>query len=305
MGQRVADILSLVWNHPANREAKLRATLRALVWQLYKRATGGTVDVTLPSGMRLRVHPGSAVGGLAVYCSGRADFDETAFLEVYLRPGDTFLDVGANVGLYTLLAAGWTGPKGRVVAFEPSSDSRGRLAENVALNHLEQRVQIVGSAVGSETGTVRFVTGQDCQNRIHTDLDHGAYEELPCVRLDEALAGERIALAKMDVEGAEALALRGATELLKQANPPVWLLEVNDSLKKYGADAQGLVTWLDRIGYDLGTYSAETRTVDLRPNAWRGSQNAFAIARARQTELTQRIPGLTFAAEATALRRAA
>ena len=165
---------------------------------------------------------------------GLPDYHEMKFLIDYLAPGDAFLDIGANTGIYSLLAASMIGSEGCVDAFEPDERSRDRFSENIILNRF-RGIHIHPQAVGSTSEQVRFLRDRDVGNRIRTSLDGGqATVELECVCLDE-VAGERLyALGKMDVEGAEPLVLQGAQRMLAAGNPPVWLLELNGKLHDYG-----------------------------------------------------------------------
>ena len=82
--------------------------------------------------MTLRCYPDSPSASAMIYCHDSPDFHEMNFIRRYLRAGDTFLDIGANIGVYSLLAASRVGPSGRVVAFEPAKQaSKKNRAESV------------------------------------------------------------------------------------------------------------------------------------------------------------------------------
>src|SRR5262249_17858089 len=130
----------------------------------------------------------------------------------YLRSGDVVVDVGANVGLYTLTGAVGVGPKGKVYAIEPNPRIAGYLAGNVELNGCNQ-VTIFNLAVGESDGTLALTdTGQDDQNRI---VDGARGAPVRVVRLDSLpIRDAEIALLKVDVEGYEKFVLDGASGLL-------------------------------------------------------------------------------------------
>jgi hypothetical protein len=89
----------------------------------------------------------------SLYDTGVAEF-----LSKRVRPGAVCFDVGANVGVYALQFARWTGPSGRVFAFEPNPISAGILAEHVRMNDVAARVEIVRAAVAGTSGTQTFTT---------------------------------------------------------------------------------------------------------------------------------------------------
>jgi FkbM family methyltransferase len=211
------------------------------------------------------------------------------FMRHYLRPGDCFVDVGANIGTYALLAASLTGPSGRVDAFEPGPVALERLRENVALNGFHW-INIHEEAVGSESGLIQFVSDQDVLNRMASvPVPAGLTRQVPCVRLDDAVGDRHYSMGKMDIEGAEPMALQGAGRLISTRNPAVWLLEINGKLRDYGFSESELAEWLSRHGYDLALYDADERTLTPAKEPWLIRDNAFAIARDRWGEITQRL----------------
>lgn len=124
-----------------------------------------------------------------------------------LQPGDVFVDLGAFVGAYTLLASRLVGPEGKVVAFEPDAATRSVLERNVATNGASN-VTIAPYAVGDRAGAVRFNASGDSAGRIDT---HGDVE-VQQVALDDYCReqGIRPTVMKVDIEGGEAAALRGS-----------------------------------------------------------------------------------------------
>ena len=160
--------------------------------------------------------------------------DEYAALKAAVRPGATVLDVGANVGAYTLLFATWAGPGGRVVAFEPASASREGLTRHLALNGLSSRVITRADAVSDRSGRVPFVeAGTSGANRI---VAGGSAEAtaVNAVTLDDVCEAMVLSpdVIKIDVEGAELAALRGARRtiaarrralaLFVELHPGIW-----------------------------------------------------------------------------------
>ena len=131
-----------------------------------------------------------------------------------VRPGDTVVDVGASTGMYTLAFGKRVGPSGKVIAFEPDPRNFEVLRAHVALNGLEGRVEPVRAAVGSAPGTLSFSTGKGAYSHV-TAAPGTDVVRVECLTLDRALAGRRVDLLKIDVEGYEEEVLRGAVELLR------------------------------------------------------------------------------------------
>jgi len=164
----------------------------------------------------------------SIYLYGLYEFHTTqAFLSL-LRPGTTFVDGGAHVGHYTLLAAKRVGPEGRVVSFEPDPRNRERLERNVALNGFSH-VTVLPFALYDSEGEVPFTRAPEGDTGRGAISANGAIDTVNTVRLDDVFERERIErldVLKLDIEGAEAAALVGAAGLLERRRPAV-LFEVN------------------------------------------------------------------------------
>jgi FkbM family methyltransferase len=152
-----------------------------------------------------------------------------------LEESDTAIDVGANVGVYTVTAARAVGPKGRVIAVEADVDYLPQLEANVARNGLAN-VEIVVAAAGSADGTATFNIAADrafsSTKQIVSYRTAGETRIVPLKRVDTIWhdAGEpRVALLKIDVEGAEVEALHGAERLVAECKPVV-LVEVTPNV---------------------------------------------------------------------------
>jgi FkbM family methyltransferase len=167
--------------------------------------------------------------------AGNFETAEIAFVERFLQPGMTVLDVGAHHGLYTLLASKCVGSAGRVFSFEPSPRERRALRLHVAINRC-WNVRIQDTAVGNENADANLFVVQGSQTGCNSLRQPVVYSgtvpiRVPVVRLDDWLSREKLAhvdFMKLDVEGGELPALQGATKLLERHPRPVILAEVQD-----------------------------------------------------------------------------
>jgi len=142
-----------------------------------------------------------------------------------LQRGGTFVDIGAHLGYFTLIAADIVGPKGRVIAFEPDPRNAAILEANVAAAGKAGSVEIVRAAVGAEDGTVPFLIDHDYCSRV---LAEG---EAPgtAIVIQRALDGLDLnpgTVIKVDTEGAELHVLLGARRLLEEKRA-TWIIEVH------------------------------------------------------------------------------
>ena len=159
-----------------------------------------------------------------VFFFGEWEPNITAWIRRTLRPGDVFVDVGANVGYYTLLAAQLVGPSGAVVAIEASPSIFALLEENVALNpDLANRIRCVNTAVLDRPGTVIVHHGPrhniGLTSVVSPAADSWAEATVPAAPLDQlltALEVERARIVKIDVEGAEWFVAQGMRQFLRE-----------------------------------------------------------------------------------------
>ncbi|MFN7922000.1 MAG: FkbM family methyltransferase [Bryobacteraceae bacterium] len=211
--------------------------------------------------------------------TGRYEPQETAILEAILAPGMTFVDIGANWGYFTLLACQLTGPEGRVISFEPDPRLFARLAANLARNGLRQATALPVAAAAEE-GTLTL-SGFEEQgdnyglSRIVEGAAAGANSFRVRARpvdsaLDDAGVGS-VDLVKMDIEGAEDMALEGMAGGLERQRYRRILLELHPALlAERGRTAREVLDRLQRSGY----YAYR---IDHSPEAARQSAYARAI----------------------------
>lgn len=195
---------------------------------------------------------------------------EVRFLQNELRPGDCFVDAGANIGFFTLLASHAVGSSGHVFAFEPVSANFAHLAAHVELNHL-QNVVLECMALGRKAGTVELgkpdVRGSRGQFTRGGTVDS---ESASVVTLDaymEQAGIGSIDVLKIDVEGDERAVLDGMSNLLRSGGRPrAILLEVNKwALRDLGETPQALLDTLRSAGYDFGRLTGRGRVRLLTP----------------------------------------
>jgi FkbM family methyltransferase len=176
-----------------------------------------------------------------VYLFGVWEPNLTAWIVDRLRPGDAFIDVGANVGYYTLLAATRVGAQGSVVALEPSPEVRGLLQANIALNGLTN-VRVLPMAASDEPGVVELYDSRP-QNRGAASIvaPRGEHSfRVIADRLENLVHAEemaRVRIIKIDVEGGELRAIRGLLPLLSHARDDLEIVvEISPDLLRVARD---------------------------------------------------------------------
>lgn len=186
------------------------------------------VSVRLPSGISVKVPPGFPAA--RSYSSGLYEPEITRLVETTVKPGMTFVDAGANVGYYTLIAARLVGVTGRIYAFEPDPLNYSYLLQNLETNGC-RCVTTVPTALSGTTGRTRFIRDtRGAEGFVTSDRGVQNALDVPTVTLDDFFGGEgwpAIHIMKMDIEGSEKSALEGMRELSRR-NPQMRLiLELN------------------------------------------------------------------------------
>jgi len=185
--------------------------------------------------------------------------------ERMVAPGDVVLECGAHHGFTTLLIANWMGERGRLVAFEASPLSAAILRQNVERNRLGDRITVEAKAVGTGTGTLVFT---EESNAVALTGRASQGVRVPVVGLD-AYAPLAPTLVKLDVEGFEIEALKGATQVLKRR--PKLAIEVHvEMLRRYGHSADEIFDHVPPAEYELWLQLGGTEA----PRPWRGEKLA-------------------------------
>jgi FkbM family methyltransferase len=237
-----AGVVRYIWGHPSNDGRRLRALNRAASYQVSSRLLGRRVVARLGERSRLWVEPHRTAASMVLYANP-PDRPEMLTWRRALGDGDLFIDVGANVGTYTL----WAAEHGaEVIALEPAADTFALLRENIALNRYQ--VTALQVAAGDHCGTARFTAGLDAGNSLAAD--GLAVTEL--VTIDSLIGDRSVAGMKVDVEGFELDVLRGAARALAEHRIALLQIEWNyASLLATGQDRRPAAELLAGYGYRL------------------------------------------------------
>jgi FkbM family methyltransferase len=206
----VSKFVSYARKHPVGKKSPGRTAWRILSWQLRSRSTSGPHRVHWIGNLELVLERGlSGATGNLYY--GLHEFADMAFMLHFLRREDLFVDIGANVGTYTILAAGIRNC--RVLAFEPDEVSHQRLVRNIAVNKLESLTDLTAAALGSNAGEAYLTSDKDAMNSIVAEPTTHS-RKVQMTTLDAAIGDSLPAMLKIDVEGFEPEVIRGASRTL-------------------------------------------------------------------------------------------
>jgi FkbM family methyltransferase len=231
-------------------------------WRLIQESEGfGEIEVL--GGARLRLYWASAIAEWIF--KRQYEITEQVFTWKYLRPGDVYFDVGANIGLFTLIASSRVAGSGMVCAFEPAQICVGRLKENISLNGIEN-VTVVEAALSDKVErTCMLVPTDGCD--AWSSLAEPTWgssiqvQDVHTTTLDQfilQLDGGRPRMIKLDVEGWEQKVLDGGQRLLASDMAPLLQIEFTDeNAIAAGTTCKDLYTKLRSLGFDICSYDCE------------------------------------------------
>ena len=251
------------------------------------------IEVLVPHVCWLRHEPGDEVARLIR--EGHFEAAEQAFFWLFLREGDAFLDCGAHVGLFAVLAGEAMNRRGRIVCLEPSPATADLLRANLRAHGLTD-ASVVQAAAWSSTTALQFAPDQPGRAAFAhvAEESEAAAIAVSAVTLDQVMAESATSgftLAKIDTEGAEPEVLRGARAAVAEGRLPVVILEFNEhNLRRNGQSTHGLFDLVKQLGLSLHRF--DPRTLRLVPAAYAGEiwyENLFATA--QPARVNERLAG--------------
>ena len=207
-----------------------------------------------------------------VYC-GLHEFNDMGFLIHFLRKDDFFIDIGANIGTYTVLASGHVGAK--TFTFEPVPLTFSHLLSNISINQIEEKAFAFNIALGSAKGSVNFTSSFDTMNHVANEDEKNTIS-VPVETLDGVLSNQEIPLLiKIDVEGFETEVIAGGMKTLEHPGLKALIIELNGSGSRYNYDEYQIHDTLINRGFIPFQYDPKNRV--LTEIATFGSSNTIYI----------------------------
>lgn len=232
----------------------------------------------------------------AIYVSGLYEPNSMLIAKKFLKPGSTFIDIGANAGTYSLMASQWVGQNGKVIAFEPSSREYELLLENIVLNKLTN-IKTEKLAIGEQSKEAILTLADQKYNGHNTLGDSFAYgvcshkkESIRVITLDHYVKKnsiKNIDVIKLDIEGSEYKALIGAKDTLNQYHPILIIEICPRALEINGTCTENILNFLSNFHYKfyrIDDISAEL--ISLENNLKEINENIVAVSAYKKICLT-------------------
>lgn len=251
---------------------------RFLAWQIKSRLTQNPIVIPFINDSKLLISRGMRGATGNIYC-GLHEFEEMAFLLHLLREDDLFIDVGANVGSYTVLAAAVIAAK--CISVEPIPETFKHLMENMRLNAVSDKVTALNIGVASQEGKLRFTSRLDTMNHVvsQEEKNMSGIIEVDTDTLNHLAGHLDPVLIKIDVEGFEANVIKGAGQVLEKDSLLALILESGNYLQRR----------LQDYGFVAHRYDPFRRALLAFDQNARASNNVLYIKSRNSTLIKERL----------------
>lgn len=261
---------------PYNKQHLGFAMYRFFLWKFIRAFKVKDYQLSIWNDKKVSIHYDSVQSMWLMY-NYWVDWEEFHLIKDVVLPDDTVFDIGSNIGLYTLWISKYI-KSGKIHSFEPDTKNHSRFEKNVLLNGVQHVVVINKIGVSNNTGTIYLTQDRDVQNHVVFEKTQNSVE-IKTITLDEYCSKNgvgRIRYLKIDIEGFEMLAFKGAESLLREGRIDIIQLEINNALANSGVTEQELIAYLKSFGYYLARYDIGTKKLE-RIEFTPERENYFAV----------------------------
>ena len=254
-----AYLLDIRKNYIDNR-IRIENEKRDILWESKFKDGNTSFIMQLQDNISINLYKNSLLSKLIF--EGNFELNEIAFLKKILKKDDYFIDIGANIGLFSIYASGIIGENGKIITFEPSPATFSRLKENIELNKFKN-VEIRNIGISDKKGELTLnisESGHDAWDTFAPNINKKMFNKsttVPVHTLDDELMEidkEKIALVKIDVEGWEKFVLNGAKEFLTKFEPVLMVEFTESNTEAAGYNVLEIYDIMHSLGYQWYKY---------------------------------------------------
>ena len=254
----ILSVLKFIVLHPLNRGGRLSAVLKFIRYQIATRLFKSKFLIDWVDETKFLVFRGETGLTGNMYC-GLMEYEDMSFLLHYLGQDDTFYDIGANVGAYTVLASGVI--KAKTISFEPLPSTFDRLIDQIKINRIDHLVEAKNNGVGNKIGNLEFTNNLNCMNKVNTDPNNSNVTKVDVITLDGCYVPNTNSFVKIDVEGYENFVLEGGAKFFSNKNVSALIIELNGSGKPFGVEDYDIHKTITSFGFHPISYDPFIRKV--------------------------------------------
>lgn len=245
--------------HPLTKNEVGKALFRYLLFNSIQTLYPKPRIYNFVQGLRFYAQKGEA-GIVANIYYKLFDYEDSMFIIDHLKEDDLFIDVGANVGHFTLIAAGVC--NANVIAFEPIPQTFNRLNKNIILNNLTDKVHVENIGIGDKNSYLNFTNNKGVMNSVTLSHETSSVQ-VQVKTLDDVLEFKNPSFLKIDVEGYELFVLKGADKVLSNPSLQYLIVEFNFSVSKFGNTNQEIFEKLLDYNFVPVEYCVESKKIQI------------------------------------------
>ncbi len=273
MLKHLCAITKFISQHPLTRDNKLRALMAFFRWQIGSRLIGKKVVVPWVDDAQFITGQGETGLTGNIY-TGFMEYEDMVFLLHALQEDEIFVDVGSNVGAFTILASKVV--KSKSIAFEPVPQTVERLKDQIFVNRLHDKVSIRNNGVGHKNETLFFTDNNDTINKVSLEGGENT-TQVDVVTLDDTLDKNQKYFFKIDVEGFEYNVIEGGKKILSSPQTAAIIIELNGSGEEFGHSDEDIHQALLDLKFIPVRYDPKSRTFEKLDGYNKGGSNTIYI----------------------------
>ena len=250
------------------KNKKWDSLVNFIYWQIGARVLSKKIIVPWVEDSKLIIGLAEAGATGNIY-TGFAEYQDMLFLLHALRPEETFVDIGANIGVYTILASKVICANS--ISFEPIQNAFNRFEDQVKINRIDHLVRMENKGVGEKNESLFFTNNNDTVNKVSLAGDVTNTTEIEVIALDDVLKKNEKYFIKIDVEGFEYKVILGAKDILSSQNTIGLIIELNGSSEEFGSSNSEIHNKLLNFNFYPVSYDPISRSL-VRLNDYNKNQ---------------------------------
>lgn len=274
MIKTIITTIRFLTTHPLTKTNKIKTLLHFLRWQIGARLLNKNVIIPWVDDSKLIASIGET-GATGNLYTGFMEYEDMLFLLHALQPTEIFVDIGANIGAYTILASKVV--NAQTIAFEPIPTTFEKLKDQIQINQINHLVKLVNKGVGEKNQTLFFTNNKNTMNKVSAIGEANHTSQVEVINLDGELDRNKNYFFKIDVEGFESNVIEGAHQILSSPNVVAIILELNGSGNQFGHSDESLHNRIISYNFVPVSYNPIDRSLSVLSNYNKNNKNTIYV----------------------------
>jgi FkbM family methyltransferase len=274
MLKKIISTAKFLLEHPLTKSQIVKTLYHYMRWQIGARLINRPVIIPWVDSSKLITGMGES-GSTGNLYAGLMDYEDMLFLLHALRPTETFVDIGANIGAYTILASKVI--RSPSIAYEAIPETFERLLDQIHINRINDLVCAKNNGVGDKHVNLFFINNLDTMNKVSINGKSENSTQVEMVTLDDELDKNKNYFIKIDVEGFEFNVIKGGNYILALPNVMALILELNDSGNEFGYGNDTIHNEIIRLNFTAVKYNPSKRSLSAIDSYNKNGKNTIYV----------------------------